>query len=114
MAFSPDGLHLALAGGFNAGSPGRGDKTLRIWKVVRNRLVRELKGHTGWLTRAAYSPDGRSLLSGGVDGTARLWDTATERLLHTLQAHAGTVHDVASSPDGARVATAAADHQVRL
>ncbi|HEY1375508.1 MAG TPA: serine/threonine-protein kinase [Gemmataceae bacterium] len=114
MAFSPDGRRLALAGGLRSGSPGTGAPTLRVWDVGRARVVQELKGHASWLTRVAYSPDGRQLVSGSEDGTARVWDAEAGRTAATLRGHAGTVHDVAFSPDGGRVATAGADGTVRL
>lgn len=46
------------------------------------------RGHQGIVTSVAFSPDGKSILSGGADNLAILWDTTTGRELTVLRGHA--------------------------
>ncbi len=41
------------------------------------KLLRTLRGHTSWIGRIAWSPDGRLLASPSDDNTIRLWDAET-------------------------------------
>jgi WD40 repeat protein len=62
----------------------------------------------------AFSPDGKTVLTGSADKEARLWDAATGRPLGTPMAHQGMVVAVAFSPDGKTVLTASSDNTARL
>ena len=62
----------------------------------------------------AYSPDGKTVLTGCTDQTARLWDAATGRPIGPPLTHQGVVYVVAYSPDGRTVLTGSADKTARL
>ena len=51
-----------------------------------NANVITLEGHTKLVRSAAYSPDGKQIVSASWDRTIRLWDAATGAQLHVLNA----------------------------
>lgn len=71
-------------------------------------------GHTAAVCALTFSPDGRQVLTGGMDRTARLWDAVTGREIRCFRGHAQTVLSVAFSPDGRRALTGGLDQTARL
>ena len=51
-------------------------------------------------TGLAFTPDSRSLLSGGEDGSLRLWEAQSGELLRVMQGYTQLLYKLAWSPDG--------------
>jgi WD40 repeat protein/tetratricopeptide (TPR) repeat protein len=68
----------------------------------------------GRVDRVAFSPDGKTVLTGSWDGTARLWDNATGRPIGPPLQHQEGVSAVAFSPDSKTALTGSRDHTARL
>ena len=73
-----------------------------------------LEGHNSVVSRVAFSPDGKWVLTGSSDRTACLWESSSGKLLHTLEGHGSSVNSVAFSPDGRWVLTGSDDETTRL
>jgi WD40 repeat protein len=78
------------------------DSTVRLRELFANRELEPLRGHSGAVWGAAFSPDGRRLASGGTDAgeAVKLWDLATHRELLSLRGEGEYFELVAFSPDG--------------
>ena len=63
---------------------------------------------------AAFSPDGKLVVTASADKTARLWEVASGQVLRELPGHQDWVRHAAFSPDGKLVVTASDDKTARL
>ena len=70
--------------------------------------------HKNYVLAVAYSPDGKTVLTGSGDKTARLWDASTGKPIGQPFMHQSTVSSLAYSPDGKTLLTGSWDHTAHL
>jgi WD40 repeat protein len=75
-------------------------------------LERSLKGHSGWVTTIAFSPDGKRLASGSWDQTVKLWEPSTGQQLSTSKMK--EIQALAFSRDGRWLAIENSSNTVTL
>ena len=119
--FSPNGryvLTVATEARVYDARSGRLVRRLRSPDGVRaadarsGRLVRALRSPDG-VGAAAFSPDGRFVVTAGLDGKARIW-SVSGGAPRVLVAHRRAIQDATFSPDGRYVATAGLDRVALL
>ncbi|MGC2661152.1 MAG: hypothetical protein WA324_24625 [Bryobacteraceae bacterium] len=114
LGYSPDG-HTLAAG--IKGWSGRHccEGWIKLWDVDSGRELRTLTGYSDQVT-VAFSPDGRTLASGGTDRAVRIWDVKTGLQLRMAgqHDHSPSVYALTFSPDGRTVAAAAADASIQF
>ncbi|MDB9467075.1 TIR domain-containing protein, partial [Dolichospermum circinale CS-539/09] len=76
----------------------------------KNRLL----GHSGTIFSVSFSPDGKTLASGGDDKTIKLWNLDTGKEIRTLSGHTNYVISVSFSPDGKTLASGSGDNTIKL
>jgi WD40 repeat protein/serine/threonine protein kinase len=102
VVFSPDGRR-ALTCGLEVDESGdtsspRGEA--RLWDVATGRTIGPALKQSQPIWAAAFSPDGRVLLTGSRGGEIQYWLTATGSPLGPHMLRIGNVNAVAFSPDG--------------
>ena len=86
----------------------------RIIDTRTSKTVRVLSGgHTQGIYSVAFSPDGKTIATGGYDDIVVLWETSTGTLLHTLKER-GDVRLMAFSPDSKTLASTSTGDRVHL
>ncbi|MEH2200540.1 WD40 repeat domain-containing protein, partial [Nostoc sp.] len=76
--------------------------------------VNTLEGHSSFVLGVVFSPDGKTLASGGYDNTIKLWDVSTGKAIKTLTGHSSTVRGIVFSPDGKTLASGSYDKTIKL
>jgi WD40 repeat protein/serine/threonine protein kinase len=104
IAFSPDGERFAYGSNWGA---------VTICQLPSGRTIDVIHAHADRIHALAFSPDGRTLLTGANDCIAKLWDVPPwpDPL---LGAHASGASALAFSPDGRRLASGGYDGLVRV
>ena len=91
LSFSPDGKTFLIQ--FDP------DHTVHLVYATSGSRIGKPLAHVGEARVAAFSPDGKTVLTGSPDGSARLWDAATGQQLGAPVVHPGRVWAAAYSPD---------------
>lgn len=77
-------------------------------------FAREMSGHSGWIGRIAWSPNGQILATPSWDHTIRLWDVYTGKCLRELKGHKGGVVCTAFDQNNLLLASGSYDNNVKL
>ncbi len=110
-AFSPD-TSLLVTQSFPQQEPV--SRMTVVWDLASGEAIIETGAFPSMNKgAAAFSPDGRLLVMGGI-GRPKIFEPYTGRQLGTLDAPAANAISVAFSPDGSRIATGEGDGSVRL
>jgi WD40 repeat protein/tetratricopeptide (TPR) repeat protein len=103
--FNPDGTQILVWF----------DNAARIYdRSSGDWRARMLSGHSGAVTYASYSADGRRIATSARDRTVRVWDAATGREQLVLTGHVGDVWSATFAHDGRRVVSVSADRTARV
>lgn len=117
VAYSPDGSTIAIHN-FRK-------HTIELLNAHTGKHLKTLIGHEdpsalyeghpdASIASFTYSPDGKTIVSGGGDKTVRLWNVHSGENIRTLTGHIEAVRAVAYSPDGDTIVSASRDKTVRL
>jgi len=101
---SPDGTRVLTFDGFSG----------MVWDAESGQQLHVLHWYEGVVQSAAFSPDGKRVVTASSDDTARIWDAESGQQLSVLRGHEGDVSTAAFNPDGTRVVTASDDRTARI
>jgi WD40 repeat protein len=74
----------------------------------------ELIGHTNYVIDMVFTPDGKKLISAGMDNKIVIWDTETWEKITTLEGHTKSVNSIALSSNGQKVVSGSTDKTLKL
>jgi RNA polymerase sigma factor (sigma-70 family) len=112
LIFSPDGRLLASVpreSMINLAEAAVQEDAIRLWEVATGREVRRLTTWFGIAHGAAFSPDGKTLVSGHDRHLMHLWEVSTGRSRGRVAGHMSGLSAVAIFPDGRRVVSGSYD-----
>ncbi|MCE9560832.1 MAG: hypothetical protein K8U57_02135 [Planctomycetes bacterium] len=102
LAFSADGKTVAATtnGGFASGM----DAPVHLWDTATGKHVRTLKWHKVGVMAAAFSNDGATIATSGIDNQLRFWDGKTGKDITKADLPlTGHGYALSFSPDGKRL-----------
>jgi len=105
-SFDPSGRRIAVSSNAQSAAV--------VVDVVTGGDVFTLEGHEHTLEDVAWSPDGNSIATAGVDGSARVFDARTGRQRFALYGHRSHLADVDWSPDATHLITASDDGTAKV
>jgi WD40 repeat protein len=123
-AISPDDKYVVGGEGGDGTEDEKATFDVYLFDKETGKVVHTMKGHTGYVWRAVFSPDSKMVATAGMnDGTFRIWSVETGKELHVgKKAHEtgkeaddfAWVTGVAFSPDSKKLLTCGRDAKVKL
>jgi WD40 repeat protein len=87
---------------------------LNVWDVSAGNLRTNLRHEAVAVWSVSFSPDGKTLASGGLTSRLRLFEVETWKEIPVLGEHTTSVRSVSFSPDGKTLASASEDGTTKL
>lgn len=85
------------------------DGTAIIYDFKAGRKAQTLRGHSDWVVRTAFSPNGRFLATSSADSTVRVWDMKSFKAVATLSQQSMVGAPLLWTADGKYLLSAGAD-----
>jgi WD40 repeat protein/DNA-directed RNA polymerase subunit RPC12/RpoP len=111
VIFSPDGRRVLAAGG--DWKP-QGISQVTIWDVASKKQVQKLTCNQNAILALNYSPDGKTIATGGIDNTIHLWEADSGKHLKALRGHSRWVESVVFTLDGKTLVSGGHDGTIRF
>jgi len=113
VCWSPDGNRIAT---------GDDEGHLKVFNVETNEELMDVVAHTDGVTSVDFSPDGKTIVSGGgafaagtsYDNTVKLWNASSGELVYTFKGHTDGITSVSFSSDGKRILSGSRDDTIKI
>ncbi len=92
-------LSMAVSSDSNCVAIGVENGSIYVWQIPSGDPLLTISAHDTYIFALAFSADGQTLVSGGMDGCVKFWDVKTGNCWQTLQAE-GSIWSLAFSPNG--------------
>jgi WD40 repeat protein len=109
VALSPDGKRAAFAGGDQVSGK---DFDIHILDTDTAKEIQRLKGHRAPVIGVAFTPDGRQVISSGIEGSLRSWDLQSGKSVKAMPEY--WMASLAVSADCKRALIGCNDGSIRL
>jgi len=106
VSFSPDGNQIASA--MNA------DGTIKVWDVITGAEMLTFGRQKGGVRFAAFSPNGKHIVSADEDGIITIWDSVSGDEVMSLAGHDQEIRTMSFNSDGSLFASGSSDNTIKI
>ena len=85
-----------------------------MWDAEKGTEIRTFVGHKDRVGFAAFSSDGKYIVSASWDRTVRIWDAKTGAEVCAFKGHTAYVYSAVFNPIGRQIVSASEDGTIRI
>ena len=112
LVYSSDGQYFVSASSSGGIGGNNNDNTVRIWNAETGQEILVIRGNSGGVTSAIYSPDNKIIVSMDTSAIC-FWNAETGASLRSIT-RPRSANLMALSPDGSKIAVAAGNNIIVL